>query len=121
MVRFTPLAVVASFTSCACAGLIDDTINAFKLPLSSEKLQKDINLPALKVHAKFLQSFADKSNGTRVFGSKGHNSSVDYVATIAKLAGYEVTRQTFPYEYSEVLTERFVAGSAIAIRTMTGA
>lgn len=119
MVRFTPLAVVASFTSCACAGLIDDTINAFKLPLSSEKLQKDINLPALKVHAKFLQSFADKSNGTRVFGSKGHNSSVDYVATIAKLAGYEVTRQTFPYEYSEVLTERFVAGSAIAIRTMT--
>ncbi|CAE6415355.1 unnamed protein product [Rhizoctonia solani] len=119
MVRITSLAAVVSLTSCACAGLIDDTINAFKLPLKSENLQNDIKLPALKVHAKFLQSFADKSNGTRVFGSKGYNASVDYVATIAKLAGYDVQRQTFPYEYSEVLTQKFVAGAPINISAMT--
>ncbi|KAJ1307797.1 hypothetical protein OPQ81_001880 [Rhizoctonia solani] len=119
MVRTTPLAVAASLVSCVCAGVIDDTINALKLPLSSEKLQNDIKLPALKVHAKALQGFADKSNGTRVFGSKGHNSSVDYVATIAKLAGYNVQRQTFPYEFSEVLTQSFVAESPINISAMT--
>ncbi|GAB1523040.1 hypothetical protein RhiTH_006169 [Rhizoctonia solani] len=119
MVRLAPLAVAASLTSCACASFIDDTINALKLPLSSEKLQNDIKLPALKTHAKLLQSFADKSNGTRVFGSKGHNSSVDYVATIAKLAGYDVQRQTFPHEYSEVLTQKFVANAPININAMT--
>ncbi|KAF8753272.1 aminopeptidase [Rhizoctonia solani] len=119
MVRLASLAVAASLTSCACASFIDDTINALKLPLSSEKLQNDIKLPALKTHAKLLQSFADKSNGTRVFGSKGHNSSVDYVATIAKLAGYDVQRQTFPHEYSEVLTQKFVANAPININAMT--
>ncbi|KAG8731745.1 hypothetical protein FRC11_002580 [Ceratobasidium sp. 423] len=119
MVRLAPLTVAASFTSWVCAGLIDDTINALKLPLSSEKLQNDIKLPALKVHAKILQGFADKSNGTRVFGSKGHNASVDYVATVAKLAGYDVQRQAFLHEYSEVLTEKFVAGASISINAMT--
>ncbi|CAE6438996.1 unnamed protein product [Rhizoctonia solani] len=119
MVRLTPLAVAASLASCVCAGKVDDLINALKLPLTSDKLQNDIKLPALKIHAKLLQSFADKSNGTRVFGSKGYNASVDYVATIAKLAGYDVQRQTFPYEYSEVLTQRFVAGAPINIGAMT--
>ncbi|CAE6409563.1 unnamed protein product [Rhizoctonia solani] len=119
MVRLTPLAVAASLTSCACAGVVDDVLNKLKLPLTSSNLQNDIKLPALKVHAKFLQSFADKSNGTRVFGSKGHNASVDYVATIAKLAGYDVQRQTFPYEYSEVLAQTFVAEAPINISAMT--
>ncbi|CUA68508.1 aminopeptidase Y, putative [Rhizoctonia solani] len=95
MVQLAPLATAASLASC------------------------DIKLPALKAHAKVLQGFADKSNGTRVFGSKGHNASVDYVATIAKLAGYDVQRQTFPHEYSEVLTQRFTAGTAINISAMT--
>ncbi|KAF8604132.1 putative aminopeptidase [Ceratobasidium sp. AG-I] len=119
MVRLASVVVAASFAGCACANLIDDALNALKLPLTSEKLQNDITLPALKIHSKFLQSFGDKSNGTRVFGSKGHNSSVDYVAAIAKLAGYEVTRQTFPHEFSEVLTQRFSAGAPINISAFT--
>ncbi|CAE6460723.1 unnamed protein product [Rhizoctonia solani] len=119
MVRLTPLAIATTLVSCVCAGKIDDVINELKLPLSSEKLQNDIKLPALKVHAKFLQGFADKSNGTRVFGSKGHNASVDYVATIAKLAGYDVQRQTFAHEFSQVLTQTFVAGAPINISAMT--
>lgn len=45
--------------------------------------------------------------------------SSDYVATIAKLAGYDVQRQTFPYEYSEVLTQKFVADAPINISAMT--
>ncbi|KAG8689217.1 hypothetical protein FRC08_011044, partial [Ceratobasidium sp. 394] len=79
----------------------------------------DIKLSALKSHSKVLQGFGDKSNGTRVFGSKGHNASVDYVATLAKLAGYEVTRQTFPYDFAEVITQRFVVGAPIEIFAMT--
>lgn len=45
--------------------------------------------------------------------------SSDYVATIANLAGYQVTRQTFPHAYSETLSQRFVAGSPINITAMT--
>ncbi|KAG8729224.1 hypothetical protein FRC12_021168, partial [Ceratobasidium sp. 428] len=120
MVRLIPFVAVASFATCACAITVDDVLNKLKLPLSSEKLQKDINVLALKTHSKVLQTFADKYNGTRVFGSKGHNASVDYVATIAKLAGYEVTRQTFPYPYSEVLVQKLNAGgSPINITAMT--
>ncbi|QRV90056.1 Peptidase family M28 protein [Ceratobasidium sp. AG-Ba] len=118
MVRFVAFVAAATLAGCVCAS-IDDVINSLKLPLTSEKLQKDITLPALKIHAKVLQSFADKSNGTRVFGSKGHNASVDYVATIAKLAGYDVKRQTFPYDFSQVLSQSFTAGSPINISVMT--
>ncbi|GAB1525073.1 hypothetical protein RhiTH_008230 [Rhizoctonia solani] len=119
MVRFAPLVVASSLTSCACANLIED---AAKLPLSSEHLQNDIKLPALQKHAKALQGFADKSNGTRVFGSTGYNASVetssDYVAEIVKQAGYDVELQTFPYEYNEVLVQKFVAESLVNISGM---
>ncbi|KAG9099588.1 hypothetical protein FRC06_005129 [Ceratobasidium sp. 370] len=119
MVRLASLVVATSFAICASAGLVGDILNELKKPLTSAKIQNDIGLPALKLHSKVLQSFGDKSNGTRVFGSKGHNASVDYVATLAKLAGYEVTRQTFPYDFAEVLTQRFVVGSPINIAAMT--
>ncbi|GAB1525078.1 hypothetical protein RhiTH_008235 [Rhizoctonia solani] len=71
---------------------------------------RDIKLSRLQEHAKALQSFADSGGGTRVFGLKGHNASVDYVAAIAEQAGYDVQRQTFPHVYFEVLTQRFAAG-----------
>ncbi|KAB5596108.1 Aminopeptidase Y [Ceratobasidium theobromae] len=116
MARLPLLALAMYLTTCVYAS---PAFNAAKLPLSSEKLQNDIKLPALKVHSRLLQTFADGSNGTRVFGSRGHNSSVDYVATIANLAGYQVTRQTFPHAYSETLSQRFVAGSPINITAMT--
>ncbi|KAG8690918.1 hypothetical protein FRC09_011794 [Ceratobasidium sp. 395] len=120
MVRLVPFVAVASLATCACASTVDDLLNKLKLPLSSEKLQKDISVLALKTHSKVLQGFADKYNGTRVFGSKGHNASVDYVATLAKLWGYDVTKQTFPYPYSEVLVQKLNAGgSAINITAMT--
>ncbi|KAF8699098.1 aminopeptidase, partial [Rhizoctonia solani] len=71
---------------------------------------RDIKLSRLQEHAKALQSFADSGGGTRVFGLKGHNASVDYVAAIAEQAGYDVQRQAFPHVYFEVLTQRFAAG-----------
>ncbi|KAF8604130.1 putative aminopeptidase [Ceratobasidium sp. AG-I] len=117
MVRLTPIVFAALFASFACAAVVSgDTL---QLPLSSEKLQNDIKVPALKFHAKVLQGFADKLNGTRVFGSKGYNASVEYVAALTKLAGYEVTRQTFPHEYFEVIIERFSAGAPINITAFT--
>ncbi|QRW18075.1 Peptidase family M28 protein [Rhizoctonia solani] len=80
---------------------------------------RDIKLSRLQEHAKALQSFADSGGGTRVFGLKGHNASVDYVAAIAEQAGYDVQRQTFPHVYFEVLTQRFAAGAPINITAMT--
>ncbi|CAE6442271.1 unnamed protein product [Rhizoctonia solani] len=96
MVRFVPLVFASSLISCACANSIEETTG---LPLSSEQLQNDIQLSALKEHAKALQGIADKSNGTRVFGS-------NYVASIVEKAGYDIQYQTFPHEYAEVITQK---------------
>ncbi|KAF8604131.1 aminopeptidase Y [Ceratobasidium sp. AG-I] len=119
MVRLAPVVVVVSFASCVYADAVLKGTNSPKLPLSSQKLQNDIKTAALKVHAKNLQSFADRSKGTRAFGSKGYNASVDYVAKLTERAGYDVTRQTFVHDYSEVLIERFSAGAPINISGFT--
>ncbi|KAF8753254.1 aminopeptidase [Rhizoctonia solani] len=110
MTRFVSLAVhiAAYLAPHICATLADD---ASRLPLTSEALQNaNIWINLRRQHAKALQSFADSGGGTRVFGLKGHNASVDYVAAIAEQAGYDVQRQTFPHVYFEVLTQRFAAG-----------
>ena len=76
LARLSSTLLVASLASLASAGKIDDIINSLKLPLSSEKYQRDLTTSALKFHAQKFQSFADKNNGTRVFGSPGYNASV---------------------------------------------
>ncbi|KAG8711108.1 hypothetical protein FRC08_016292 [Ceratobasidium sp. 394] len=118
MVRLVSLVAAASFATCAYAGISDELANSFKPSLTSASIQNDIKIDALKVHSKVLQGFGDKSNGTRVSGSIGHNASVDYVATLAELAGYKVTRQTFRYNFADVIIQRFVVGSPIEILAM---
>ncbi|ELU40618.1 PA domain-containing protein [Rhizoctonia solani AG-1 IA] len=136
MVRLASLAVAASLTSCACASFIDDTINALKLPLSSEKLTSSFqhsrltlsSSRALRTSPMELVSLVQKDTIPLLVSLKETctmSSSLniwfclDYVATIAKLAGYDVQRQTFPHEYSEVLTQKFVANAPININAMT--
>ena len=62
--------------------------------VNSEALQADVSLQALRTHAEKLQSIATANGGNRVFGSAGHNSTVDWIYNTLKATGhYDVYKQ----------------------------
>ncbi|ORX87360.1 aminopeptidase [Basidiobolus meristosporus CBS 931.73] len=87
--------------------------------LRSEWLQNKITLKGLLRHTDNLQKFANQNNHTRVFGSKGHRLTLDYIHKLVKDAGYEVTLQEFTAPYSEVTAEKLeVLGKGYEIGAM---
>ncbi|KAF5329514.1 hypothetical protein D9619_009067 [Psilocybe cf. subviscida] len=80
-------------------GLIGDLL---QLPYaSSTLLQATIFGQGLLFHARQFVEHSKKSNGTRVFGSAGHNATVNYIKTLLDATRYYDTEiQTFPYLYS---------------------
>ncbi|ORX63667.1 aminopeptidase [Basidiobolus meristosporus CBS 931.73] len=88
--------------------------------LRSEWLQHRITLKGLLRHTDNLQKFATQHNGTRVFGSEGHQLTLDYIRSIVERSGYEVTLQEFSAPYSETKTEKLSAnGKEYEIGAMT--
>jgi hypothetical protein len=64
--------------------------------VSSKKLQQHIKLKDLLAGSQKLQDFADANGGNRVFGSGGHNATVDYIYdTLNSLNYYNVVKQPF--------------------------
>ncbi|KAF2994741.1 Leucyl aminopeptidase yscIV [Neopestalotiopsis sp. 37M] len=64
--------------------------------VTSEALQDLITLEDLLAGSQKLQDFADANGGTRVFGSAGHNQTVDYLFdTLNALDYYDVFKQPF--------------------------
>ncbi|KAG8926904.1 Leucyl aminopeptidase yscIV [Tulasnella sp. 418] len=103
--------------SIASAGPIGDVIELLKPKLTSKKLQGDIKVSALKAHVNAFQSFADKHNGTRFFGTPGYNASVDYVYSQSKKAGYDVKKQSLELLQSIVTVETL--SSSVPINAST--
>ncbi|KAK0614759.1 aminopeptidase Y [Immersiella caudata] len=88
--------------------------------VSSEKLQDEITLEGLMAGANKLQAIADANGGNRVFGSPGHEATVDYlIDTLSALNYYNVTKQPFTELFSDGSAEFVVGGSAIDARIMT--
>ncbi|ORX97881.1 Zn-dependent exopeptidase [Basidiobolus meristosporus CBS 931.73] len=88
--------------------------------LRSELLQKKITLRGLLRHTDKLQQFANKHNGTRVFGSEGHKRTIDYIYGVVKKAGYKVSLQEFSAPYSETLAQKLSAnGKEYTINALT--
>ncbi|ORX94493.1 glutamate carboxypeptidase II [Basidiobolus meristosporus CBS 931.73] len=86
----------------------------------SEWLQRKITLQGLLRHTNNFQKFANAHNHTRVFGSEGHQKTVDYIHGIVKNAGYDVTIQEFTAPYSETLAQKLsVNGKEYDIQAMT--
>lgn len=70
--------------------------------VSSTLLQLTISSNNLLKHAKNLYKFANDNGGTRAFGSKGHNATVNYIKKLLDDTKYYDTElQTFPYLFSE--------------------
>ncbi len=70
---------------------------------TSKKLLECVTVAGVRQHQSVLQFIADANDGTRASGTPGFDDSADYAARIFANAGYEVTRQSFEFEYSEDL------------------
>lgn len=88
-------------STCACAAIIAQagaqTWDDSDLPpVSSEALVDLIDVKNLQAGAEKLQQIADENDGTRVFGSPGHDATVEYLfEELSKLDYYDVSKQEF--------------------------
>ncbi|ETS74712.1 hypothetical protein PFICI_13196 [Pestalotiopsis fici W106-1] len=77
-------------------GVLASSEEQSKPAVTSEAIQELILLEDLLAGSQKLQDFADANGGTRVFGSAGHNLTVDYLYdTLNALDYYDVFKQPF--------------------------
>ncbi|MBE2320103.1 M28 family peptidase [Solirubrobacter sp. CPCC 204708] len=65
---------------------------------TSAKLRKAVTVDGIRLHQGALNLISSLTNGNRLAGTPGYDRSADYVALQAKLAGLQVSRQSFEYE-----------------------
>ena len=69
-------------------------------------LQSKVTVDATMAHLEKLQQIADANGGTRVAGSKGYDSSVDYVAKLLRDKGFDVETPEFTMGVFNVADEQ---------------
>ena len=74
---------------------------------SVRKLTKAVSVAGILRHSIAFQAIGSLSGGNRGSGLVGYDRSADYVATLLRLAGYQVTRQPFPFNYFEEFGSSF--------------
>jgi Zn-dependent M28 family amino/carboxypeptidase len=82
------------------------------VPTDSTALREAVTIEAVRAHQAEFQAFADLSDGTREASTLGYELSADYVAGLVEAAGYDVTRQTFDYNFYEELAPATVVGTS---------
>ena len=65
---------------------------------TSQKLREAVTAEGVMEHARALQAIGDANGTTRVSGSSGYDSSVDYAMGVFERAGYVVERQDFTFQ-----------------------
>jgi Zn-dependent M28 family amino/carboxypeptidase len=109
--RFLPPAAIAAgatlvlgLTPAAAATTVPDG------PALAKQLVKKVDVNGVNRHLIALQRIADTNGGTRAASTAGHQKSAEYIATKLEAAGFQVTRQEFPFTYSQTLAEKLTAG-----------
>ncbi|SNT33044.1 PA domain-containing protein [Asanoa hainanensis] len=74
---------------------------------SVRKLTKAVTLGGVLKHELAFQAIGSLSGGNRGSGLPGHDRSADYVAAVLRKAGYQVTRQPFPFNFFEEFGSSF--------------
>ncbi|MQA63766.1 MAG: M28 family peptidase [Actinophytocola sp.] len=81
---------------------------------TDDKLAKDlvgaVSAEKVNKHLIAFQRFADQTGGNRAASTDGHAKSAEYIATKLEGAGYDVTRQEFPFVYDETTAESLTSG-----------
>ncbi|MBN6035322.1 M28 family metallopeptidase [Amycolatopsis sp. 195334CR] len=112
----------------ACAGLALGTAPAAGAqaqavpdgPALAKQLVKKVDVGGVNRHLIALQRISDQNGRTRAAGTPGYDKSAEYVAAKLESAGFTVTRQQFPFTYSETLAESLkVAGADVPVIVMT--
>ncbi|CAM5443459.1 Amidohydrolase OS=Streptomyces gougerotii OX=53448 GN=GCM10010227_40080 PE=3 SV=1 [Streptomyces diastaticus subsp. diastaticus] len=89
----------------------------------ARELVKDSSARDAHRHLRKLQSIADRNDGHRAAGSPGHEASAAYIEKLMRKAGYEVSRQTFSFTYTETLAQQLSVVSPterdVAVHAMT--
>ncbi|EIE97189.1 M28 family metallopeptidase [Saccharomonospora glauca] len=118
--RLRPAIAVAACASLALVGAGTAVAAPPADPKLPERLTKQIDINKLNRHLVALQRIADTHDGTRASSTEGYDASAEYVATKLEQAGFDVTRQEFPFYYSETLAEKLVAnGTEIPVTIMS--
>lgn len=85
-----------------------------------DQLVKKTDVSAINRHLIALQRIADSHGGNRAASTDGHAASAEYIAGKLEQAGYTVTRQEFPFVYTETLAEELtVDDTDVPITVMT--
>lgn len=85
--------------------------------LTPDALEDLVNRDALLEHARQFLAFSELSNGTRAFGSKGHQATLQYVAELLEATGYyDIEFEEFTYSYSEAKAQFFADGNEYLTR-----
>jgi Zn-dependent M28 family amino/carboxypeptidase len=97
----------------AGALMLASAVGASAAPLTdSSALREAVTVEAVRAHQAEFQDFANQSDGTREASTPGYKLSADYVAALMEGAGYEVTRQTFDYNFYQELAPPVVVGTS---------
>lgn len=98
MIKAAPLfAFPALMLSLAGAALAGPTGCDVRVNNTHEKLQQCVTLAGVREHQAALQAIADANGGNRVSGAAGYNASLAYFENKLRAAGYQVTKQDFPF------------------------
>ncbi|NIH83056.1 M28 family metallopeptidase [Amycolatopsis viridis] len=105
--------------TAALAPVVAPAATAAPSPLPAQLVAKT-DAGAINRHLIALQRIADTHSGNRAASTDGHAASADYVAGKLEAAGYSVTRQEFPFVYTQKLAEKLtVEGADVPITVMT--
>jgi Zn-dependent M28 family amino/carboxypeptidase len=84
-----------------------------------EKLLQCVTLEGVREHQAAFQAIADANDDTRLAGTEGYDDSVDYVIEKMTAAGYNVSRNAFPFLFFPPATLNQTAPIAAEYETGT--
>ncbi|WP_028661933.1 M28 family metallopeptidase [Saccharomonospora saliphila] len=106
--KLRPAVALAACASLTLAGAATATGEPLANPNLPDRLAKQVDADKVNRHLIAMQRIADSSGGNRAASTEGYQRSAEYVAAKLERAGFDVTRQEFPFTYSETLAESLV-------------
>jgi len=90
--------MAATVVAFALAGLTPAAAAA-QNPNNTARLQNAVKVSDMLVHERALANIAERNGGTRASGTPGFEKSSEYVASVLRDAGYQVTVQPFEFAF----------------------
>ncbi|RZQ62017.1 M28 family metallopeptidase [Amycolatopsis suaedae] len=88
-------------------------------PALARQLARKVDVGAVNRHLVAFQRLADSNGRNRAAGTAGHAKSAEYIAGKLEAAGYNVTRQQFPFFFFHPLEEKLtVGGKNVPVKVM---